>query len=51
MVEQLLGYSVKENSLIDDATVSQALKFEKDQRRREADLEAVRKFAGKKAAR
>ena len=51
VAEQFLGYSVKENSLIDDATVSQALKLEKEQRRREADLEAVRKYAGKKSSR
>ena len=49
--EQFLDYSAKENTLIDDATVSQALKLEKEQRRREADLEAVRRFAGKKSSR
>ena len=45
--EQFLSYSLKENALLDDATVNQALKLEKEQRKREADLEAVRKFAGK----
>ena len=49
--EQFLSYSLKENALLDDATVNQALRLEKDQRKREADLKAVRKYAGKNTAR
>ena len=48
--EQFLSYSMQENSLIDDATVSQALKLERDKRKRDAELDAARKFAGTRRA-
>ena len=46
VAEQFLSYSMQEHSLLDDATVAQALRLEREQRKSEAELEAARKHAG-----